>query len=568
MLEIKEYRKISLLQGYPEFIKITFIFRYLTLLITSLFYLFGSVEHSFLRKWIIIFCISLSAIVLNLLYIKSEQSKYNTIVLILIETIGNSAILIPSGGLNSPYVWYSLNTILVAAVKLDYKVCWLNLAIYLFNSTYITNLLVNEQVNLFEAFVKESNLILSFVLITGVILLLAKYAQENEEKTNNLKIANSKLIYANHRIKESMNHIMDLYKSVELFASQENSRDLINIITEYCNKVIRTETVIFMSQTKGITPITIRSEMEQLDKKIANELQSKNICLANCETLEHIINDKRFLFVSVGNNCKNFGAIGIDLDSSLKINTEEEVVEQLKLVANLSSILFEKFELQQFAEELLINKEQNRIADEIHDGTLQRLFSTSCGIYETIKRLKKSSLIDIERDLNIIRKSLNETMRELRETVYGLSWKKNGENNFIAQILNFINDTKVLNNINIEFSLNGSDEMLSLKQKKALYRIICEGTSNAIRHAKATNIYIILTLDREYTTLEIIDNGVGFDIKRVESENKMGLGIGNIRNLVNTLRGDIYFNSSIGGGTIIEITVSNNENLLVKEEVG
>lgn len=566
MFTFRDYRQISLWREYPELIKIAFVFRYVSLIITSLFYLLGDEGHSLSRKVVIVCSISASALILNYLYIKSEQSRKSTILLVLIETIGNSIILIPSGGLSSPYVWYSLNTILISAVKLNTKFCWLNLLIYLFNSTYIANF-VNGNVNFFRVVIKESNLILSFILITGVILLLSKYAQENEIKSSNLKLANNQLLSANRKIKESMNHIMELYKSVELFTAQENSRGLIDLITDYCSRVIGTDTVIFKSLINGDNVILTNTKINNLEEKISMQLQNNYISVLNSDRpIQLIICDVKYIFTSVRNNYKCFGILGIDMESILKENDEEEVIEQLKLIANLSSIILEKFELQQITEDLLINAEQNRIADEIHDGTLQRLFGTSCGIYEITKRLRKST-INIEKDLDFIRKSINDIMKDLRETIYGLSWKKNGVNNFLVEIENFLSDMKKLNNINIEFNLSGSDEVLSLKQKKAIYRIICEGTSNAIRHGKARDIYITLSLEKDYIVLEIVDNGVGFNINELEIENKMGLGIKNIRSLVHSLRGDIHFNSSVGRGTILEITVSNNGEQLLKEEV-
>lgn len=535
-----------------------------------MFYIFGDVRHSTARKVIIVGCISISALILNYLYIKSGESKFYNSVLILIETIGNSFILIPSGGLNSPYVWYALNTILISAVKLDKKYCWLNLFVYLFNSTCMVGYILHADTNFIPMIMKESNLILSFILTTAVIILLSKYAKLNEEKNKSLLYANTELKCANEKIKGSINHIMDLYKSVQLFTSQENTNELLSLIIEYCKNVIKTDTVIFKSLENDDDSIIIKTEKRGFGNQFEKEMLQKWKVIEDSEkSFEIYIDARKYIFITIRNGYKSFGILGIDLTSCIDKNNEEDILEQLNVVANLSSTVLEKFHLQQVSEGLLINQEQNRIADEIHDSTLQRLFSTSCGIYETIKKLRKSNVYEIETELNTIRKSINNIMKELRETVYGLSWSKNGSNNFIIDIESYISEVRMLTRANIEFSINGNNELLSMEQKKAIYRVICEGIGNAIKHGKAKYIKVILSVEREHTVLELTDNGIGFDLNNAETDHKLGLGIKNMYNLIYSLNGTIELDSQLGLGTKINIEIPNNNNVLelYKEEV-
>ena len=110
---------------------IILIYRFMSLLITSIFYLLNNTEHG--RKLFIIGSISISAVILSYLYLKFENSKKSIVVLLIIETVGNSIILIPSGGINSPFIWYSINTILSTAIFLKGVYVWINLSIYLLN---------------------------------------------------------------------------------------------------------------------------------------------------------------------------------------------------------------------------------------------------------------------------------------------------------------------------------------------------------------------------------------------------------------------------------------------------
>ena len=188
-------------------------------------------------------------------------------------------------------------------------------------------------------------------------------------------------------------------------------------------------------------------------------------------------------------------------------------MHQLQFLSELISIAFERFYLEEINERLLITEEQNRIANEIHDSVLQRLFSMSCGIFSMMKKLDNYSLEEIENELNLIRKTTDTVMKELRAKIYGLSWKKSGSSSFAMDIRKYIDDIKKLSNVIIPFSIVGSDEQLSCKQKKALYRMICEGIGNAVRHGEAEIIEVSLNISPEETTLSIVDNGKGFDCK-------------------------------------------------------
>lgn len=565
MIYHKFYKNIISLKEQSEIIKIMFFYRYASLIITSTFYLLSDLDHSIPRKAFIVACISISSIMINYLYIKNESSTPKIILLVLIETIGNSFILIPSGGLNSPYVWYSLNTILIASVKLNMKYCWINLFIYLFNSTYMAQYLLGNGNNITSVTAEQSNLILSFILITAIILLLSKYIKKVEDKSLKLTEINKQLIAANKAIKDNMNYVMELYQAVHMFSTQENRDGLIQLIINHGGKIIKTNTIVFLHSIKNRNQVIIecKNGCEALKDSITKEILPAWDTIVDSEIPVKIeIKDKEFIFTCLRCNYKVYGILGMDITG---VN-DKEVIEQLRFLTSLSSITLEKFELEQVNEALLINQEQNRIANEIHDGILQRLFSISCGMFGAIKNLGKINTNQTEAELNVIRGSIQNVMKDLRSTIYGLSWKKDGLNNFIVNIENYIYEMKVLNDIDIQFHVEGNHELLSIMQKKAIYRIICEAIGNAVRHGKAKMIEVILIIGANTISLEIVDNGVGFETKSVEGE-KVGLGIKNIYLLTHSLNGIISIDSNIGVGTRIDITIPNSIQQLYEEEV-
>jgi hypothetical protein len=107
------------------------------------------------------------------------------------ETLFNAFILVPSGGLDSPYIWYSLNTILVASFILKQRIySWINLGVYLFSSTWILFLLTKTEYSFSQVLLGESNFILSLVLFTEIVLILSEYSEKIQHKNEYLQDLN------------------------------------------------------------------------------------------------------------------------------------------------------------------------------------------------------------------------------------------------------------------------------------------------------------------------------------------------------------------------------------------
>ncbi len=516
------------------------------------------------------FCIGASSAILNYLYIKKKDDATIINLLVFIETMGNSIILIPSGGLSSPYVWYALNTILIAAVMLERKYCWLNLLAYMISTTWITHYIFNEkQQKLTELIKQQSNLIISFILITIAILLLSRYIKEIKRERIKLIRTNKELMFANHQVKESVNHIIELYQSVQLFSSLRNKNDLITMILEHTKNITKSDVAMFydFSQCeKKVIVDTNRSTVELEDALKTKILEVWDEIIYTSNPMEIYVENKSYLFISVKSNYMTYGILGIENTEYKERFESIESIDQLKFFSELSAIALEKFELEQINEQLLISGEQNRIANEIHDSILQRLFSTSFGIYGLMKRLNKITINDINDELNIIRGAIDRSMKDLRSAIYGLSWKKGGADNFVVDTVNYVNEIRTLNNVEIDFNILGNSEFLSIMQKNCLYRIICEGIGNAVRHGKASHIEATLHIGIGEVSLEIVDDGIGFDLNTTKEQKREGLGIKNMHYLVHSLKGKIDYQSTIEKGTKITITIPEHAQDLREEK--
>ncbi len=103
------------------------------------------------------------------------------------------------------------------------------------------------------------------------------------------------------------------------------------------------------------------------------------------------------------------------------------------------------------------------------------------------------------------------------------------------------------------FSAKGfTGETLPLSAQQGLLRIAQEAISNALRHAKATEIVSVsLKRDATLATLEIRDNGLGVD--SIHLETAEGLGITSMRDRAKQLDAQLDIRTAPGRGTTVTV---------------
>jgi two-component system, NarL family, sensor histidine kinase LiaS len=544
----------------PDDMKIMYIYRYISLLVTSLFYLFDNKSSSFTMKLFMIVCLTISSIIFNYLYGVAEHVGKILIIFIIIEVIGNILVLVPTGGIDSPYIWYSLNSIFITVYFYNIYISFLVLLIYQIFSSFLSELIFHSsKLSLFQLLAHNSNLLLSFTLIIITVQLLLIQAKKLNIKSKDLCILNNQLTISNVRLKNSMEQIMCLYQAVYSFTNLDNKDKLINLIIEYAKEITKSPLIMLCTLSENETwcikmneeaPISTQNLAIQSIKDKWDEVKHTDIPIILT------VSSTRFMIIPVNSSIRFYGVLGIEVVQYETDELYKETVDQMRFLASLSSIALEKFALEPLKRQLLINEEQNRIANEIHDSVSQRLFAISCGIFGIIRKTKNTVSNEVTSELNEIKDSINTTIKELRETIYSMSWNKQGVSIFQVNIKKYINDISKLYGINISLNIDGSEELISSVLKRALYRIICEGVGNSARHGKSKYIKVALNIDRNIIKLTITDDGTGFEMNN--SKENLGLGIKNINNLIYSLEGKMEVNTALGQGTVINISLPNS----------
>ncbi len=193
--------------------------------------------------------------------------------------------------------------------------------------------------------------------------------------------------------------------------------------------------------------------------------------------------------------------------------------------------------------------EKKRIAQELHDGVLGRLFGTRLNL-DSLNRMSDDQAI-VKRNNYLV--ELKNIEQDIREISHDLNREKYVLiNNFVAILTNLLEEQKA--NFRPDVAVHIDEKIkwdeISNTLKINLYRIIQESLQNINKYAQANTINLkIEMLDGTLMTI-IADDGVGFDV----NVKKKGIGLQNILSRTQVLNGSFSITSSKDQGTCITIT--------------
>ncbi|MES2374683.1 MAG: ATP-binding protein [Bacteroidota bacterium] len=190
----------------------------------------------------------------------------------------------------------------------------------------------------------------------------------------------------------------------------------------------------------------------------------------------------------------------------------------------------------------------NQLSIEIHDNVGQLLNSTKLLIGVTQRSLSESP-----DTLRMADETLGKAIQELRSLSKSLNREWLQQFNFIENLEGEINRINAAKDLEIQLFRPAA---LSLKAEAQiiLFRIVQEILQNSMKHAQAKNIEINIKEDNDTLSINITDDGTGFD----EMNTLKSVGILNIKHRTHLLGGTVQWNSSVGTGTHVNIALPVN----------
>ena len=113
-----------------------------------------------------------------------------------------------------------------------------------------------------------------------------------------------------------------------------------------------------------------------------------------------------------------------------------------------------------------------------------------------------------------------------------------------------------LTSIHVRVDIEDDEPALDDAVKITIFRIVQEALNNVIKHAQATTINVKIHYMLNEVRIHIFDNGVGFDMKDVQSRiGRVSLGLAGMEERAALLGGRVQIGSGLGTGFALEVEV-------------
>ena len=196
------------------------------------------------------------------------------------------------------------------------------------------------------------------------------------------------------------------------------------------------------------------------------------------------------------------------------------------------------------------DEERARIARELHDSTAQMLAAIMLQL-GVAARENTSPVVD-ER-IATLREMVSEALEEVRTISHTIHPRVLDDLGLATALEWLARQTREQEALDVEVFADDGPAIPKLPAS-VLYRIAQESLRNAVRHAQARRVELWLRRAPGTATLEVVDDGRGFDVKRAE-ERRPGMGLFSMRERVGLVNGTLALVSAPGKGTRVVATV-------------
>ena len=197
------------------------------------------------------------------------------------------------------------------------------------------------------------------------------------------------------------------------------------------------------------------------------------------------------------------------------------------------------------AEQLSLYEDRDRIARDLHDLVIQRLYATGMSLEGTVP------MIGVPEVANRVRNAvdaMDETIKDIRATIFALQARAEDPGERLrADIVDTVDEMTVMLGFAPSLRLGqGLDGRVSPEAAEYLLNALREALSNAARHARATAVEVSVEVDRaDQLVLRVTDDGTGIPAGVRRS------GLGNLAQRAGSLGGVLELGPAGGRGTAL-----------------
>ncbi len=180
--------------------------------------------------------------------------------------------------------------------------------------------------------------------------------------------------------------------------------------------------------------------------------------------------------------------------------------------ADQAAVALDRAAQQRVARQLDVYEDRDRIARDLHDHVIQRVFAAGLGLQSVLPRVTdpqaRSRITDVVRQLD-------ETVRDIRTSIFDLHTTDSSDDGLRRRVLDTVASTA--GDLESTVRTSGAvDTLVTGELATDVVAVVREAVSNAARHSGARNVTVTLDVGDELV-LEVVDNGRGIDARAARS---------------------------------------------------
>ncbi|MFF3737585.1 GAF domain-containing protein [Streptomyces sp. NPDC002566] len=219
--------------------------------------------------------------------------------------------------------------------------------------------------------------------------------------------------------------------------------------------------------------------------------------------------------------------------------------------ADQAALALEIAEHRREAEHLMVLTDRDRIARDLHDLAIQRLFASGLTLNSVLGRVSDRPQV-AERVQRVV-EDLDDTIKTIRGTIYALRERDraDGRGGLRAKLLAETDRAAAVLGFTPALRMTGLlDTVVPAGHSEHVLAVVRETLSNAARHAHATAVEVTVETDSRRLRLRVADNGTGIDPSVTRRS-----GLDNLRRRAADLDGSLTVTPNDPAGTVVEWTV-------------
>ncbi|WP_373941753.1 sensor histidine kinase [Polaribacter sejongensis] len=223
--------------------------------------------------------------------------------------------------------------------------------------------------------------------------------------------------------------------------------------------------------------------------------------------------------------------------------TEESFEEKMSQQKIISSKIIENQE-----------KEQSRIAKDVHDGIGQML----TGLKYNLESINMNDIEKTTLKIEHLKELTTNIIKGVRTATFNLTPPELSDHGIVPAITKLTHELGRLTGKEIIF-FNKTDfnERLDSLVEINIYRIVQEAINNAIKYADSSHILVLLSHSKNILSINIDDDGKGFEpskVKKVKNGDG-GMGMTFMKERIKYINGRLFLNSELGKGTRVTLNI-------------